>query len=169
MYFDERENYFTNINEDKKYLSVENNEYINNEKHYDYMYNIENLNINNFRAKGPALVPVKEGLNRGNMFKDEYSPYKDYYYKVVVHTKRDELLLKIQELNFAAKDLNLYLDIYPKDLTMLETYKRYVALLNDLKREYERNYGPLFATDVTSNSEFTWINNPWPWNNGGVY
>lgn len=168
MYFDERDNFFTNIDEDKKYLSIENNEYINKEKHYDYMYNIDNLNINNFRTNKPELVPAREGFNRGNMFKDEYSPYKNHYYKVVVSSKRDELLLKIQELNFCTKDISLYLDIYPNDVRMLELFKKYSASLEELKREYERNYGPLQAKDVTSTTEFTWINNPWPWDNGGV-
>lgn len=166
MYFDERENYFTNVNEDNKYLSVENNEYLNKEKNYEYMYNISNLNVNNFRDD-PKLVNPSEGLNRGNMFKNEYVPYKNHYYKVVVKTKRDELLLKIQELAFATIDLNLYLDLYPKDITTLEMFKKYETMLKELKREYERNYGPLMACDVTSNVEWTWINNPWPWNNGG--
>lgn len=169
MYFDERENYYNSVNEDKKYLSFENNEYINKEKNYDYNYNIENLNVNNFREDNPELVSPKEGLNRGNLFKKEYVPYKNHYYKVVVNSKRDELLLKIQELAFATKDLNLYLDIFPKDLNALEYFKKYEKMLYELKKEYERNYGPLCAKDVTSNVEFTWINNPWPWNNGGSY
>lgn len=168
MYFDERENNFTNINEDNKYLSAINNEYINKEKNYDYIYNIENLNVNNFRENNPMLVNINEGFNRGNMFKKEYVPYKNHYYKVVVHSKRDELLLKIQELTFAMKDINLYLDIYPKDTSLLEIYKKYSDSLNELKREYERNYGPLCASDVKSSTEWTWINNPWPWNNGGM-
>lgn len=167
MYFDERENYFSN--DDNKYLSYENNEYINKEKYYDYLYNIENLNINTMRNANSRLVNVKEALNRGNSFKNEYVPYKNHYYKVVVNSKRDELLLRIQEFTFGVKDLNLYLDVFPKDLEMLEVFKKYSKSLEELKKEYEKNYGPLMAKDVTSNTEFTWIKNPWPWDNGGAY
>jgi hypothetical protein len=137
-----------------------------NESNYD----IENVNIYNYNRHTARLISPAEGLNRGNMFADEYKPYKNQYYKVVVRGRRDELLLKIQELTFAAKDLNIYLDLHPTDTTTLETYKGYVRELNNLKSIYEREFGPIAASDVTSSKEFTWVNNPWPWDNnrGGM-
>jgi len=68
---------------------------------------------------------------------------------------RKSLLNKIRELEFAAVDLNLYLDNFPNNRD---------ALLLSLKKEYEDNYGMLtnFGSS-TSKYPWSWINDPWPW------
>lgn len=174
MYYDERNNYFDYISEENNNLyDIKSNKYMTNlNKNYlnESNYDIGNINIYNYNRQNVKLVSQSEGLNRGNMFAEEYSPYKNHYYKVVVRGRREELLLKIQELTFAAKDLNIYLDLYPTDVNTLEIYKSYVKELNNLRVLYEREFGPIAASDVTSNKEFTWVNNPWPWDNrGGMF
>ena len=166
MYYDENNNYFEYNNEiDKEYHSVDNS------KNYD-MYNeinIKNPTFNVVSYRNNNLFTPEEGLNKGNMFKNLYDPYKNYIYKIVVKGKKDELLLSIQELTFALKDLNLYLDLYPNDKEALNTFKNYSEELKKYKELYNKNYGPLCSFD--SNKEyFDWISSPWPWDNkGGSY
>lgn len=162
MYFDEKNNYFDYI--DKDYFKYENNNLNSIDKYNEINFDKININVNNYRNNN--LYSSLEGFNNGNMFKDLYKPYKNYKYKVVVNGKREALLLKIEEFTFACKDLNLYLDIHPDDENILNIYKKYAKELEKYKNEYENNYGPLCALNVTKDY-FNWIKNPWPWENKG--
>ena len=123
--------------------------------------NVNNLNDNN------NLYTDKIGLLKGNMFKDEYVPYKNFKEKEIVpKDERQQLLLRIYETDFAIKDLNLYLDLHKEDQNMYETFKNYVNKYNNYKSEYERKYGPLCLESIDSPT-YAWINNPWPWDNMG--
>lgn len=171
MYYDERNNYFDYISEENNNLyDIKTNKYITKNLNLYKEPNIDvgNINIYNYRNVNHLARPC-EGFNRGNMFNNEYIPYKHHYYKVVVRGKREEVLLKIQELAFAVKDLNLYLDIYPDDIECLELFKKYASELKQLQTIYEKEFSPICALQVTSNKEFTWVNNPWPWDKGGIF
>ena len=126
-------------------------------------YFINNINFN----RDSKLFDIEEGFNKGNLFKNIYSKYKNYVYKLAVNNKRDTLLYKIQMYIFALKDLNLYLDVYPKDESIINEYQKLKRKLQDIKNEYENNYGPLNTNEVNSEDKWTWINNPWPWDKGG--
>ncbi len=165
MYYDENNNYFDYNSElNKEYINLENNNYKTHDMYNEIKFNNANININNYRTNN--LYSPTEGFNNGNMFQNLYVPYKNYKYKVVVKGKREELLLKIQELSFAAKDLNLYLDIYPNDTKMVELYKSYINELKKYKEIYNKEYSPLCVSDV-SKDYFDWISSPWPWGNIG--
>ena len=116
----------------------------------------------------PKLVSVDEGFLRGNMFESEYKPYKNYTCKKIIpRTKREELLLEIMELSFAINDLNLYLELHPKDSKMLKKFNDLVEKSCKCEMEYVKNYGALEVIDNTSDEKFEWIKNPWPWDNEG--
>ena len=146
MYFDETNNYFDD------YKEVNNNVEIN----------FDNINFN----RSNKLFSTEEGFNKGNLFQNLYSKYKNHVYKLNVNNKKDELLYKIQMYTFAQKDLTLYLDTNPTDQSMLEEFNKTNNKLKELKTKYESDYGPLCITEVNSN-EWTWNNNPWPWDKGG--
>jgi len=75
----------------------------------------------------------------------------------------EELLHKIQQTEFAALDMQLFLDTHPFDKEAIKTYNKYVSDAKKLREEYEINYGPLFSFISPSNeTNFSWINN-WPW------
>ncbi len=128
-------------------------------------YNLyPNMMSSNNMSNNSDLVSVSEGFLRGNMFANEYKPYKNYTYKKIVpKTKREELLLEIMELSFAINDLNLYLDLHPNDREMLEKFNKLVVISNQKEMEYVKTYGPLEVIDSDSSSSFEWIKNPWPW------
>ena len=147
MYFDENNNYF--------------------EEENNYKDNIVNFNIDNMIInRSNTLHDYEDGYNKGNMFKDIYSKYKNHVYKLKVNNYKDELLYKLQMYTFILKDLNLYLDTNPTDTSIMNEYLKVNASLKSIKNEYEKKYGPLCINDITSD-KWTWINNPWPWDKGG--
>lgn len=75
-----------------------------------------------------------------------------------------QLLHEIQQLEFVAIELTLYLDTHPDEQEPLRDYNRITERLNQLKMQYERLYGPLAAYGVsTSRTPWQWAEQPWPW------
>ena len=125
------------------------------------------FNFNN-KTTMPEIVRTKEGFLKGNMFANEYIPYKGYKYaNIVPKNKREELLLEIMELTFAINDLNLYLDLHPSDEDLLSKFKNLVEKSCVKEMEYVRMFGPLELIDSGDLQSFKWINDPWPWQNEG--
>lgn len=119
-----------------------------------------------FSCDSNILDPM-EGLERGNMFKDEYKPYKNLtYFKLKASTEKEKLMLKIYAYSFAINDLNLYLDLHPDKKDIFDLFKKYVKEKERLCKEYERLFGPLEITGDTG-SKYDWIDSPWPWDNKG--
>lgn len=115
----------------------------------------QNMNMNTTRLN---LFDSYEGYSRGNMFKDLYSEYKNYRpQRLVGNTEQQEKLLQLSEIAFAAHDLNLYLDNFPKDEEAIRKFNEYRKKTNQLMEEYENTYGPLV---ISSNSLNT---TPWAW------
>jgi len=152
MYFDESNNYFEYYDIDKLKNKTNN-----------YDLSIENINFN----RNEKLFNLENGFNKGNMFENLYSKYKNHVYKLSVNNPKDELLYKIQMYNFALKDLNLYLDTHPTDQSMLNEYLKIKSTLEDNISKYESKYGPLTSFNSTNDDKWDWINNPWPWDKGG--
>lgn len=119
-----------------------------------------------FSRDSNILEPM-EGLERGNMFKDEYKPYKNLtYFKLKANNEKEKLMLKIYAYSFAINDLNLYLDLHPDKKDVFDLFKKYVNEKERLCKEYERLYGPLEITETTG-PKYDWIDSPWPWDNKG--
>ncbi len=78
---------------------------------------------------------------------------------------REELLKQLTALDFAAVDLQLYLDTHPDDAEALEKYNNAVMQADALRAEYENMYGPLFSFRSLEYQQFNWIDKPWPWQN----
>ncbi len=130
--------------------------------------NVVNIFLkDNDNNKENKLVDDSVGLVRGNMFNNEYVPYLNYQPgKLVPKNDKEILLLKIYETDFALHDLNLYLDLHPKDQSLYETFKKYVNEYNSFKDIYEKKYGQL---DLESGNLATygWTKYPWPWDKEG--
>ena len=105
------------------------------------------------KPNNDKIIDSKEGFLRGNMFRDEYVPYKNMtYMQLKPSTEREVLLYKIMEMDFAVNDLNLYLDLHPEDSAIYEQFKMYVKECIRLKDEYAKKYGPLTLEQVNSNT-----------------
>ena len=79
---------------------------------------------------------------------------------------RRALLKKIQQYNFAAYDVLLYLDTHPDDKKAFEMYKELMAKYKMLLHEYQQTYGPLTIEGAANQNEFNWYKSPWPWEKG---
>ncbi|AOT72209.1 spore coat protein CotJB [Geosporobacter ferrireducens] len=78
--------------------------------------------------------------------------------------ERVEMLRRIQEVEFACIDLNLYLDTHPTDKRALMDYNSYTYQLMMLKKQYESIYGPMTNFGYAqSQYPWAWIEDPWPW------
>jgi spore coat protein JB len=75
------------------------------------------------------------------------------------------LLRNLQELEFAALEMNLFLDTHPDDEAALRSFNSLVPRLAAARQAVERIRGPLinFGQSATSKLPWQWIEEPWPW------
>lgn len=138
----------------KDYFNLNDIDYNNNK--YDYFNN--NYNNNN----SEILTPI-EGLTIGNLFANLYSPYKHHVPRELKsNNQKGCMLLRIQSLDLAVNDLNLYLDINPEDKEAFNLFKSYVIELNNLSKVYSEKY-ELLELNHDIGQNFTWYKKPWPW------
>ena len=77
-------------------------------------------------------------------------------------TKREAMLKKLSTYQFAALDLQLFLDTHPNDENTIEKMSMFKKQAAQIKAEYENEFGPL-QKNITGGNNWTWINGPWPW------
>ncbi len=120
--------------------------------------NTENVDVFNY----------EDGFMYGNMFKNEYDPYKNYKVaRLESNCDKGDLLLKIYQYDFALNDLSLYLDLHPDDKAIYELFKKYTEEANEYVDIYVKKYGPMELDDSPYNS-YMWDEGPWPFI-GGVF
>lgn len=80
------------------------------------------------------------------------------------HLSKQEFIEKLQDVSLMAVDLNLFLDTHPTCEKALADYKKVTKLYQDLKAEYEKEYGPLSNYGTFNQTEiYNWTQDPWPW------
>ncbi len=130
------------------------------------------MNMTNmFDKSNLNILSAKEGFLRGNMFKDEYKPYKNLtYIDIKPRNDREAKLFNVMQYSFAINDMNLYLDLHPDDMEAMALFEEFVKEAKEAKKEYMEQYGPLTVTKTKGN-KFNWIDNPWPWDDlgGNIY
>ena len=131
---------------------------------FDVLGGSTNINYQNGKSNLNLFNPY-EGYLKGNAFKDEYKPYKDYKVaKININSEKEEMLIGISEYSFMMHDLNLYLDIHPDDIDALNKFSMYREKTNELITNYERKYGPISVKGNVSNEiPFAWEEKNWPW------
>ena len=82
---------------------------------------------------------------------------------------RKELLNHINQISFAVDEVKLYLDTHPCDTEALAYFREFSRERNLALKEYARIYGPLTVdtAEDTCTEHWNWINEPWPWQEGG--
>ncbi len=80
---------------------------------------------------------------------------------------KEELKRLIQVTNFTVIELGLYLDTHPTCACALKKYHESNERLRQAIKVYEKNFGPLTIYGVKCENEWTWTNEPWPWQEGG--
>lgn len=81
---------------------------------------------------------------------------------------RQELLEWISIVSFAVDDVKLFLDTHPCSKEALEFFEEFKKQRMQALREYAKCYGPLtIDTTCTPAERWMWVNEPWPWQEGG--
>ena len=82
------------------------------------------------------------------------------------NVNNNSLLEQIRALSFVKVELELYLDTHPECAQALDYYTQTVNALDGLIEEYNNTSGPLYAAGAAGNDKWTWVNTPWPWQDG---
>lgn len=132
-----------------------------------YNYTNNNYNKPNYKedVNSSKLYDPYQGFIRGNMFPNLYNSYKlNNPINLDPTNEKEEMLIYLDYLCFAAHDISLYLDIYPNDKDMIEAFSKYRSEEQTVRREYEKKYGPLEVNSVANTVyPWAWDNKPWPW------
>ena len=77
---------------------------------------------------------------------------------------------QIDALDFAILEMELFLDTHPTDHTALAKRAQYMAERAEAIAQYEAQFGAYEVTRhrVRGTERWTWIDDPWPWEYGGV-
>ena len=116
------------------------------------------------QCENPKRYNNREALQRGTLF-----PGLDLPFHRELRTRFpavNQALSELMALDFAIDELGLYLTTHRNDEEALNLYWDYIRLGQEGRRRYEENYGPLSETTITEGS-FRWLDDPWPWDEGG--
>lgn len=113
-----------------------------------------------FQMNAPQKYQPPKGLIRGTLF-----PGLDLPFMGMVNNKEKNktLLHQLQSISFAMAELGLYLDTHKNDSEALKLFNSYKELYDELTAEYETKRGPLTQMEAGRDGDYTWTQNPWPW------
>lgn len=113
-----------------------------------------------FQMENPVQYEASKGIIRGTLY-----PGLDLPFMGMVNKKPlpASALSDLQALAFAIQELALYLDTHRQDEEALELYRRYQQLYKSHETEYEKKYGPLTNRTPVHGKEYSWLDDPWPW------
>ena len=82
---------------------------------------------------------------------------------------RRQLMDHINQVSFAVDEVKLYLDTHPCDREALAYFREMSRKRNHALKEYAAAYGPLTidTAEESCTERWNWINEPWPWQEGG--
>ena len=134
---------------------------------YNYVNNNYNQPMYTEDVNSKKVYDPYQGFIRGNMFPTLYNGYGIKNLDINPTNEQARMLTTLSALEFAAHDINLYLDLHPEDRDMIELYNQYRIESNELRGKYENAYGPILASsNATNQIPWNWKNSPWPWERG---
>lgn len=127
------------------------------------LFDNNELFFTNFIESG-ILEKDEEGFLKGNMFKNEYVPYKKMtYIKPKLNSQQEMDLFMIMQYCFMINDYNLYLDLNPDNKEVFNAYKKANEKLKSLMDNYEKKYNDPLCISSSDFPKFEWVKSPWPW------
>ena len=114
-----------------------------------------------FQSNNPPQYNSIEGFNRGTIFPGLDLPWANTVNKT--NPAENTLLGDLSALDFAAFDLQLFLDTHPNDKDALDIRNYYLGQIEACRKEYVRAHGPLTIADAEQDGHHNWLNDPWPW------
>ena len=113
-----------------------------------------------FQLEQAPRYEARKGMVRGTLFPGLDLPFLD-----MVNQKEKPVtpLSELQVLGFAIQELALYLDTHADDQEAFEVYQNYQKLYAHCREEYIRSHGPTNHMQITEQSQYAWLKDPWPW------
>ena len=114
--------------------------------------------------QNPKRYDQRQALQQGTLF-----PGLDLPFHKELRSRfpaANSALSELMALEFAIKELGLYLDTHANDQEVLDLYWSYVRMAQEGRAKYETMYGPLRQTTITEGG-YRWLDDPWPWEKGG--
>lgn len=113
-----------------------------------------------FQLENPPKYEAQKGLVRGTLF-----PGLDLPFMGMVNLQElpTTPLSQLQALSFAVQELALYLDTHRDDREALALYRSYQEMLQKVRSEYQKRYGPLNHGTPQTSEDYQWLDDPWPW------
>ena len=113
-----------------------------------------------FQLENPPKYEARKGIIRGTLFPGLDLPFMD-----MTNTKDLPVTPKteLQVLAFAIQELALYLDTHQDDREALELYQQYQQMYHECLVTYTGNDGPLNHRSPTRDTNYRWLQDPWPW------
>lgn len=113
-----------------------------------------------FQMEQPVRYEARKGLVRGTLY-----PGLDLPLMGIVNKNNLPVtpLSELQALGFAIQELALYLDTHREDREALELYQQYQQMYSDCIEKYQQEIGPMSHQMPTTGEEYTWLDDPWPW------
>ena len=75
-------------------------------------------------------------------------------------------MLRLQELSFALKETELFLDGHPENRRALAYYAETKKEYDILAAEYGKTYAPITPGAAENATAWSWVRTPWPWEYG---
>ena len=113
-----------------------------------------------FQLENPPKYEAQKGLVRGTLFPGLDLPFMGM---VNLHELPVTPLSQLQALSFAVQELELYLDTHRDDREALALYRSYQEMLQKVRSEYQKRYGPLNHGTPQTSEDYQWLDDPWPW------
>lgn len=113
-----------------------------------------------FQLENSPKYEAQKGLVRGTLFPGLDLPFMGM---VNLHELPVTPLTQLQALGFAVQELALYLDTHRDDREALELYRSYQKLLQKVREEYQKRFGPLNHGTPQTSEDYQWLDDPWPW------
>ena len=131
---------------------------------YQDMNILNEMELININKPNNNLTGPYEGYIKGNLFKGLYNQYKNYKpAKLIPTNEQAELLLNINQVDFAIHDIRLYLDNNPNDKEMINLFNKYQIQLKKAIDDYEDKFGPVSIESLSKENIFDWVAYSWPW------
>lgn len=113
-----------------------------------------------FQLDNPPRYEPRKALVRGTLFSGLDLPFMGMVNK---NEKAMTPMTELQTMAFAIQELALYLDTHRDDREAYELYCTMQKMYNEAKDEYEKGKGPLTHLSRSSQGEYRWLDDPWPW------
>lgn len=113
-----------------------------------------------FQQKDPKRYNQVEALSNGTLFPGLNLPF---HLKTAPSSLAESAAMELQALCFVITELGLYLDTHKEDKEAFKLLQQYVRLAEEGTQRYEASYGPLTLCGTAAQSQYDWLNSPWPW------